>query len=312
IIALLLALLLPAIQRVREAANQLMCKNNLKQLALAVQHFHHDFGSFPPARITYKPDEIPLLQFDAELELPTWKVRILPYLERDSDYAQWQLTSPFGYHSEEVRNRVVSTYLCPSRRGVGQAVVPPMNSPDLVLPCGCIFEGRQVPGGAASDYAGNHGDLSPGSSGLATDFYWGGQGTGVIISSRPVNFGRSEAWFDKIRMADIRDGTSHTVVIGEMHIPKDKLSVIPDNGPAYDGSRFYQSTRVGGLGVPIANGPDDDVFGLSLFAFGSWHPGVCQFAFVDGHVIPIRNSISTETLARLCHRRDGLDIPPLD
>jgi prepilin-type processing-associated H-X9-DG protein len=101
-------------------------------------------------------------------------------------------------------------------------------------------------------------------------------------------------------------------MIGEMHIPRDKLAVTPDNGPVYDGSRFYSSARVGGLGVPLATSPEDDVLGMGLFAIGSWHPSVCQFAFADGRVESIRTSISSEALARLCNRNDGKDVTDFD
>jgi prepilin-type N-terminal cleavage/methylation domain-containing protein/prepilin-type processing-associated H-X9-DG protein len=312
IISLLMAMLLPAIQRVREAANQLLCKNNLKQLATATLHFHHDYGAFPPARLAYKPDEMPFIGLNPELDLPSWMVRIMPYLEKDADFVHWQLTSPFADHPEAVRSKVISTYLCPTRRGTDLGITPTSTGPDISLPCGCVFPGLTMLGGANTDYAGNMGDLSPGASGLATDFYWGGQGSGVIISSRPKDGPRNQAWRDRIRIQDVNDGTMHTILIGEMHIPKDKLATSPDNGPAFDGSRFYHSTRVGGLGVPLANGPSDDVFGMGLFAFGSWHPNVCQFVFVDGHVATISNTISTDVLSRLCNRKDGRELPELE
>jgi len=312
IIGLLMALILPAIQRARESASRLICQNNLRQLAIATLHYHHDYGVFPPARLAFRPGEVPPYAVSPDLDLPTWLVRIMPYIERDADFANWQLTSSFGWHSEEVRRKVVSMYLCPTRRSADQAVVESTIVGGMMLPCGCGFPGTLVPGGATTDYAANLGDLSPGSSGLPTDFYWGGRGTGVMISSRPKDGGRSDGWIDRIRIEDIRDGTMHTVMIGEMHIPHDKLAVAPDNGPAFDGSRFYQSARVGGLGVPLSTGPHDNVNGMGLFAFGSWHPGLCQFVFVDGHVAAIKTSISSEVLSRLCNRNDGKALPDFE
>jgi prepilin-type processing-associated H-X9-DG protein len=55
----------------------------------------------------------------------------------------------------------------------------------------------------------------------------------------------------------------------------------------------------------LGNGPDDEVFGMGLYAFGSWHPGVCHFAFADGRVSAVSSHLSTAVLARLCHRSDG-------
>jgi prepilin-type N-terminal cleavage/methylation domain-containing protein len=309
IISLLMAMVLPAIQKVRESANRLLCQNNLKQISLATLHYHHDYGFFPPARLAFQPYNIPPFAVSPDLDFPTWKVRILPYLEKDAEFSRWNLMQSFGEHEEAVRRNVVKFYICPTRRSPSEAVVESTTTGGFVLPCGCGFPPTIVPGGAASDYAGNMGDLSPGASGLETDFYWGGQGTGVLISARPTDGGRSDNWRDRIRIADIRDGTTQTILIGEMHVQANRLATIPDNGPAYDGSRFYYSARVGGIGVPIAKGPQDDVNGLGLFAFGSWHPGLCPFAFVDGRVIPISNQISTEILSRLTHRNDGREIP---
>jgi prepilin-type N-terminal cleavage/methylation domain-containing protein len=305
LIAILIGLLLPAVQKVREAAARATCQNNLKQIALAIINFHDTEGAFPPARIAERPDT-----FGPTGEHASWLVRILPYLEQQNAYAQWDLLIPFNEHPAAVREHVVKTYLCPTRRGAGDVIVPTTQSPPINLPCGCTVQGQLIAGGAVTDYAGNHGDLSPGTSGLPTDFYYGGYGTGLIISSRAtwVN-SRPRGWIDKIRLSQVTDGMSNTVLVGEMHIPRGKLATAPDNGPAYDGSRFFHMTRVGGPGVPIATGPDDDVFGMGLFAFGSWHPGVCPFAFGDGRVVFVRNTISTTVLERLLNRADGLVIP---
>jgi prepilin-type N-terminal cleavage/methylation domain-containing protein/prepilin-type processing-associated H-X9-DG protein len=307
ILAVLIGLLLPAVQKVRESAARLKCQNNLKQLALATVHYADTEGAYPPARIVERPTVV-IPGVPTPDGYPTWLVRILPYLEQQSAYAQWQLTSPFNDHPADVRSTVQSLFLCPSRRGPQDAVSPNTGGPPLFLPCGCNFPGEMVLAGAVTDYAGNHGDLSPGSSGLPTDFYWGGNGTGLIISSRGVNDGRSPGWVDKVRLADVTDGLSNTALIGEMHVPRGKLSTVPDNGPAYDGGRFYHMSRVAGVGVPLAAGPDDYVFGLGVFAFGSWHSAGVGFAFADGHVTTLRPTVDTETLARLCHRSDGLPV----
>jgi type II secretory pathway pseudopilin PulG len=310
ITGLLIGLLLPAVQKVREAGSKIRCRNNLKQIGLAVAAFHDDHGAFPPARIVIDPDE----GFNPFNHPPdtTWFVRIFPYLEQNAAFARWDLTKPFRFHDEPTRSHVVSAYLCPTRRGPERAVVASVSGPPVVMPCGCVFPGQFVSGGAVSDYAGNMGDLSPGASGLSSDFYWGGKGTGVLIASRGLDNGGPGGWRDRIAISDITDGTSNTVLAGEAHILRGRLCEIPDNGPAYDGSRFPSSARVGGPGVPISRGPDDDVMGMGLFAFGSWHSGVCHFAFGDGRVSAVRNSIDNIVLARLCHRADGEPIPDLE
>jgi prepilin-type N-terminal cleavage/methylation domain-containing protein len=320
IIGVLVGLLLPAVQKVREAASAVRCQNNLKQVALATTDYHDVYGAYPPARIADAPAPPPSHSpipttvpppHTAPLDdgYATWLVRILPFIEQANAHARWDLTAPYAGQPAEVRSHVVPAYLCPSRRGPDQAVGETTIGAPIVLPCGCQFPGLPIPGGAVTDYAGNMGDLSAGASGLPSDFYWGGNGTGVIITSRGVFEGRARAWLDKVRIADITDGTSNTVLVGELHVPRGRLSAVPENGPAYDGARFYYSARVGGPGVPLAAGPDDDVLGMGLFAFGSWHAGVCHFAFADGRVVAVRTTISTDVLSRLCNRQDGQPVP---
>ena len=311
VIAILIGLLLPAVQKVREAAARAKCSNNLKQMALATMAYHDATDAFPPARLAVRPGDPTGFSKPApgttpdELGLPTWMVRLMPYLERQADFARWDLGTEYRYHPDSVRATVMPMFLCPSRRGADNAVSDSTMGPPILLSCGCSFPGSPVSGGAVSDYAANLGDLTPGSSGLPTDFYWGGNSTGVLVSCRPKDGGRGGAWRDRVRIADVTDGTSNTALIGELHVPRGKLSTVPDNGPAYDGARFYNSARVGGLGVPLATGPDDPVNGLSIYAFGSWHVGVVQFAFADGRVTSLRPAISAEILSRICNRHDG-------
>jgi hypothetical protein len=192
----------------------------------------------------------------------------------------------------------------------GQCRGPERTTPPVVLPCGCTFPGRTIAGGALGDYAGNHGDLSPGSNGRPTDFYWGGYGTGVIISSRGVCEGdRPVSRYDRVRLADVVDGSSNTFLAGELHVPRGRLGQSPENGPVYDGTTFFSMSRVSGPGVPLARGPDDDLLGMETYAFGSWHPGVCRFAFCDGRVAAVNTTVSTTTMERLCHRADGMVVP---
>lgn len=306
IVGTLIALLVPAVQKVREAAAATQCRNHLKQIALAAQNFHDQQGSFPPARLVERPsgEDPPFLQGGGEH--PTWMVRLLPFLEQEAGFRLWDCSKPYALHPDAARQLVVPTYLCPARRDASRALCPSVPGKPIKLPCGCTYPGQPVAGGATGDYAGNHGDLSPGSSGLPTDFQWGGNGTGVIISSRALSVGSAPfRWYDKVRMADVRDGSSNTFLAGEMHVPLGLLNQPPENGPIYDGSRFYHMSRVAGPGVPLAQGPRDDVLGMGLFAFGSWHPGVCHFAFADGRVTALRNDTSTITLQHLADRADG-------
>ncbi len=72
---------------------------------------------------------------------------------------------------------------------------------------------------AVIDYAGNHGDLSPGAVGMSTDFYFGGNGTGVLISSRALcENDRPKDWIDRLQINSVLDGSSNTILVGERHI----------------------------------------------------------------------------------------------
>src|SRR5258707_12118445 len=81
IISLLVGLLMPAVQKAREAASKMSCANNIKQLGLALQNYHNNFEQFPPSR---------LHDYQA-----TWLVLLLPYVEQDNLYNQWNLNATY-------------------------------------------------------------------------------------------------------------------------------------------------------------------------------------------------------------------------
>ncbi len=155
--------------------------------------------------------------------------------------------------------------------------------------------------GALSDYAGNHGDLTPGATGAPTDFYFGGNGTGVIISVRPdCKSDKAIAPSDRIRMASVTDGTASTFLFGEKFVPLDRLGQFPEDSPAYDGDHLPASSRLAGPGLRLANGPGDVL--ADMFSFGSWHPAGVHFALVDGSVRLLTADSRTNTSA-------GLSVP---
>jgi prepilin-type N-terminal cleavage/methylation domain-containing protein len=313
IISVLIAILLPAVQTARAAARRSQCANNLKQLALALHQFHDTHQKFPPARLVLRSDRTQNSDdgTDIGLDEPTWLVHILPHIEQTAMAAEWDVFKPFGLHPEAVRRRVVPAFLCPERHSTSNAVAEEIRI-EIRFPCGCSGGMQTVPGGAVTDYVGNHGDTSPGATGSGSDFYWGGRGTGVLISSQPeIDRAAStadeirikNAWQDVVTIHDIKDGTSQTVLIGESHVPTDSLNKSPHNGAAYFGRHVTHFSRVGGPGVPIAHHPDDQR--ASVYSFGSHHAGVSQFALADGSVRPVSSAISTMVLGRLCHRSDG-------
>jgi prepilin-type processing-associated H-X9-DG protein len=311
IVGTLIALLLPAVQRVRESAAQTTCRSNLRQIALATTHFHDVYQAYPPARVVNIP-EVYNWHSGGKGQHTSWIVRILPFVEQEPAFRLWDLGLPYKDHADHVREHIVTTFICPTRRNTSQAVAPTSFTQRFVLPCGCVYPGDLTLSGATGDYAGNHGDMSPGAYGDVTDFYWGGNGTGVIISCRGhMDNNKVVDWLDKIRASQVTDGLSNTFLIGELHVMREAINTVPANGPIYDGSRFQYASRIGDPFVRLGRGPDDDVEGMGLFAFGSWHPDVCNFAFADGRVSAVRTSIDPMMLSRLCHRGDG-EVAALD
>ena len=101
IIAVLIALLLPAVQKVREAANQAQCKNNLKQIGLALHNYHLNHNGLPYTR---------------EEDRMTWAVLILPYMEEQNLFNQWVPGRLYYDQPDAFRLTPVKAYFCPTRR----------------------------------------------------------------------------------------------------------------------------------------------------------------------------------------------------
>jgi hypothetical protein len=232
------------------------------------------------------------------------------HLEESIAGAQWDFNGTFEDHPAELREHAPALYSCPSRRSADQTVIPEgVYERYFSYPCGCMgVEVVELASGAVGDYAGNHGDFTGGSYSLATDYWRGGNGTGVIISSRPLcRDGRPAGWIDKIRHKDLVDGSSNTVLAGEMHIPRDRVAEVPENGPLYNGKDLVAFARVGGPGVPLARGPDDSI--PTIMGFGSWHVSGCNFVMGDGSIATFEPTIDTMVLRSLCHRFDGEGAP---
>ena len=87
-----------------------------------------------------------------------------------------------------------------------------------------------------------------------------------------------------------------------MHIPNGSLNQTPANGPLYNGRELVAHSRIGGPGVPILTGNDEQG---TILGFGSAHPGVCNFVRADGSTGAVNNSLDTVVLANFCHRSDG-------
>ena len=134
IISILIGLMLPAVQRAREAANRISCANNMKQIGLAMHNYHSTFERLPPTR-TF-------------IGGPTWAVLLLNELEQNNLANQWVLQLPYGQQNNTARTTPVRSYFCPSRRA--------SNSPPVYSLSGDLYgngaSAQHVPG-ALGDYA---------------------------------------------------------------------------------------------------------------------------------------------------------------
>src|SRR5688572_20172753 len=154
IIAVLIGLLLPAVQKVREAANRMSCSNNLKQIGLAVHNYHDVGGQFPPVRIAGGDG------------WATFFVLIMPYVEQDNLYRQWDLTRRYRLQTVLAQQTPVKSYYCPSRRSPpslsvaeGWDVLDTTPPPNPTGSSQFRFSAANNPPGATGDYAACVGDM---------------------------------------------------------------------------------------------------------------------------------------------------------
>ena len=103
VIAVLIGMLLPAVQKAREAAARIACANNLKQIGLAMLHYEENTGLLPPSRKT--------------ADGATWAVFLLPYVEQDNAYRRWDMAKSYYEQDDAARKVPLPGFLCPSRRG---------------------------------------------------------------------------------------------------------------------------------------------------------------------------------------------------
>jgi prepilin-type N-terminal cleavage/methylation domain-containing protein/prepilin-type processing-associated H-X9-DG protein len=304
IIVLLMALLLPAIQKVREAANKMMCGSNLKQLAIACHHYQSDYSVLPPSRI-------------ARDAYATWPVLILPYIEEDSIYKLWNIHLGYESQSEQARESTTKLFFCPSRRSPPQ--IAPYN--DINPP----YRGVLGPG-TCGDYACCAGDgsnrnirLARGAmiNGHVLDSYVPKQGgeNGIDQPNAnppglpliPIKNFTSYTGLDRIP-----DGTSNTFMLGEKHVrPIDFTKAPAGDGAYYCGLDYDTAQRVAGPGYPLALSPNDGN-SRRRDMFGGPHNGVVMFVFCDGHVNGIRREIDVINLARLADRDDSQEVMYLE
>jgi prepilin-type N-terminal cleavage/methylation domain-containing protein len=291
IIAILISLLLPAVQKAREAANRTSCLNNLKQLGLACANFESAQKCLPPARIMRVNKD----NDDDDMKSrggATWAVYLLPYMEQENAFQLWDFELWYHYQNQQVRLFNVPSYFCPSRRNPSADALVSVSGdllafPGVRPPIDDDNDGHweQIPG-ALADYACN---VGPSASMVGGSF-------------------RLDNPFDKgVRLSKITDGLSNTILIGEKHVPIDYWGQGGWDCSTYDGDSPQCSSRAGGPGLPLAVSLRDP-----RWLYGSAHPTVCNFVFVDGSVHSLSKTLSSGILGLLTNISDGQLLPPYE
>lgn len=328
IIAILIALLVPAVQKVREAAARTQCANHLKQISLAFHNYHDVTKALPPTRNNWGAGV-------------SWAVIILPHLDQVPFYQMWDTNLPYynnintlkpaPKHTPTMQKTQLAVFYCPSRRLPGgvsaSGDMPSSSTPIMNSAFTSAFPllNTHVPG-ALGDYAVCAGDRPASSTnyevGCGSVFYNNDCANGAIILARwtylnpstvtGVHNGNTpdvqylEQWTSRTRFASITDGLSNTLLIGEKHVRLGDEGIGANgDGAIYNGDNPHVLSRVAGPGCEIA--PSSTT--LFKTQFGSYHHGVCQFAFCDGTVRVLTVSIDPTTLGKLATRAGGETIP---
>jgi prepilin-type N-terminal cleavage/methylation domain-containing protein/prepilin-type processing-associated H-X9-DG protein len=316
IIAVLIGLLLPAVQKVREAASRMKCTNNLKQIALAEHGYHDTYGKFTGCW-DYEPPKPP--------ERPTgvahaWSTYLLPFLEQNNLYARYDFNRTlYDDPNATVIKTPLPIFHCPSVPDPGRlySVTVPAN----VLP--------GLPGGvltaSASEYSAVTGvrkwnilvNPNPSTEPQLIDV---GQRHGILrgVSQDPSTRGLLSP---QMAAVDVRDGTSSTILIAEIAgrpevLNRKRQVIVPANAAPFSmgagwGDPFNGETWPGGTSatgdLPVPDGGPCVIncSNVSARNFYSFHPGGVNVALADGSVRFLAETIPTRTFAFMITSQRG-------
>jgi prepilin-type N-terminal cleavage/methylation domain-containing protein/prepilin-type processing-associated H-X9-DG protein len=316
IIAILIGLLLPAVQKVREAAARMKCSNNIKQLALACHTYADANGGLPPAVIMRNYNDNP---YSDDIG-PNWAVLLLPNIEQGNLYNQYQAgiqlwmsttTQTTDKTWAGVKNFSIPSMLCPSDPGTGVA---------------CSQNLANVSGGnwARGNYAANtgpayhYGNRLNGGSSDNGDLGLAGQGPFSVWTTPSIKRGMG--------IQQISDGSSNTVLFAEVRSGVDQTDPRGVWAFGLAGSSTLTGHAQGDDRVPNdMGGCSDDVRDAPNkpeLGMGAWtscnsnqatarskHAGGVNIAFGDGSVRFVRDSIPQRTWHIINASNDGQATP---
>jgi len=289
IIGVLVALLLPAVQMAREAARRTQCANHLKQLGLAAHNFNDVKGTLPPTRVSNDSS-------DANQNFVTWAVLLMPYVEQQNLYTQWDITMAYELHNVQVTKQPVNIYFCPSRRRPTAAF-----SNDT--PNGGLSDYAACGGRGPNDGVNAQGEPNQYAHGAMMCARW-------TMQTSPL---RVAKWDGLVRLATVTDGTSCTMLFGDKNVRRTIKWGTNEDRTIYGWTNGNNVRRFAGVdqkdstlqykldGFTAA----EIVATVDNRTFGSLHPGVSQFVFVDGSVHALKGNTSLVTLGQLAEKDDG-------
>ncbi len=304
LIAVLIGLLLPAVQKIREAANKLSCANHLKQIGLGYHHFEEVHGFYPDtgsgAPVYIAPGQpAPVREGrdrDGPMQDGSWMFNLLPYVEQEPVWRQAEAASPQDA-VVRVMGTVVPTFRCPSRGLPAQVQAP-----------ATLLDGSTVTvTHALADYCINAGTHSNLQDGLTSTFF-------VV----PVVY---VLIYRQRRVADVTDGLSNTLMAAEPRIPRapryaHHLDPVRGGGRAYvrgDTSRNYGLAKLmtprGLESVPPDSDWSPNDYHHQGKQYGSAHPMSMNAVFLDGSVRPIPYTIDPTIWPYLSGINDGQVVP---
>jgi prepilin-type N-terminal cleavage/methylation domain-containing protein/prepilin-type processing-associated H-X9-DG protein len=320
IIAILIGLLLPAVQKVREAAARMACSNNMKQIGLAIHNFESAQGWLPPARVDAAPDN-PVTEFNTPAPASGAIAHgpgtiLLPYLEQDALYRQYRWDKSFNDPANQiVVTQKLKVFICPSSPVAGALDTGPTSG----WPSGVAV--------AATDYAVLNGvnqrlytaplnlvpppsEWSPNDSST--------QYVGALLPmSAILNFTPPPLYFynkrPKQTLVGIPDGSSNTVLWTEdagrptlyvLRAPQEPFPSKRSSGAGWadpDNEYWVDGTTVDGntFGGPCVINCNNNNEAYSF------HQGGCMFLMGDGSVRFARDTMSPTVITILTTRAGG-------
>ena len=296
IIGVLVALLLPAVQQAREAARRSQCKNNLKQLGLALHNYHDAFNKLPMTRTHYA--SAPSTTFGNV----SWIASILPYIDQAPLYNQINFsdntTAPLGIIGNATtpvtnvaaRRTILAAILCPSN--------PQANTVTGQSGYGDHWTEDNLDGGR-TDYVGNMGWVNAGHRDcpLTPGGNYGGEEWAIPgdVQNQLVGANGVLGWNGCIGLKDISDGTSNTVAVIECMHWRDKTNPGAPHGDAL----WMGPWAVHSLKAPINFQPQGD---FRCDQWSSMHVGGAQCVMADGSVRFVSENINWTTRRAIATR----------